>query len=95
MDDPSALQSVLSRFSVDIGDRPPIVPFGRGHVNGTYLVKTEPPVVLQRINRAVFPRPDRVAENVARVTAYLKERRSSQKTYSTLVCSSSSAFLFR
>ena len=74
MDDAALLRSVLPRFAGDFGDRPPIEPFGRGHVNGTYLVKTEPPVVLQRINRAVFPRPDRVAENVARVTAYLKER---------------------
>ena len=74
MDDPAVLQAVLSRFAVDFTDRPPIAPFGRGHVNGTYLVRTDPPTVLQRINRAVFPRPDRVAENVARVTAYLKEK---------------------
>lgn len=74
MDDLSALRSVLFRFSVDVSDRPPIVPFGRGHINGTYLVKTDPPTVLQKINRAVFPEPARVVENVARVTAYLKEK---------------------
>ena len=74
MPDAAALLSVLSRFAVDFGDRPPIEPFGRGHINGTYLAGTNPPTVLQRINRAVFPRPDLVIENVARVTAYLKEK---------------------
>ena len=74
MPDAADLLSVLSRFAVDFDDRPPIEPFGRGLVNGTYLVGTEPPTVLQRINRAVFPHPDRVIRNVACVTSYLKER---------------------
>ena len=73
MDEAAVLLSVLSRFAVDIDDRPPIEPFGRGHINGTYLVKTDPPVVLQRISRAAFRAPDRVIENVANVTAYLKK----------------------
>ena len=72
MPESTDLLSVLSLFAVDFDDRPPIAPFGRGHVNGTYLAGTNPPTVLQRINRAVFPSPERVAENVARVTAYLK-----------------------
>ena len=74
MPDAALLLSVLSRFAVDFDDRPPLKPFGRGHINGTYLVGTNPPTVLQRINRAVFPHPDLVIDNVARVTAYLKEK---------------------
>lgn len=73
MADAAFLLSVLSRFAVDFDDRPPISPFGHGHINDTYLVGTNPPTVLQRINRAVFPRPDFVAENVWRVTARLRE----------------------
>lgn len=74
MPDAASLLAVLSRFAVDFDDHPPIEPFGRGHINGTYLVGTNPRTVLQRINRAVFPRPDLVCDNVARVTAHLKER---------------------
>lgn len=74
MDDPAVLQAVLSRFAVDFDDRPPITPFGCGHINDTYLVKTDPPTVLQKISRAAFHSPARVIENVARVTAYLKEK---------------------
>ena len=74
MPDRAALRAILSRFAVDSDDRTPIEPFGRGHINDTYLVGTNPPTVLQRVNRAVFPRPERVVENVARVTAYLRER---------------------
>ena len=73
MDEAAVLLSVLSRFAVDFDDRPLITPFGRGHINDTYLVKTDPPLVLQRISRAAFHAPDRVIGNVALVTAYLKK----------------------
>lgn len=74
MPDRAALRAILSRFAVDSDDRTPIEPFGRGHINDTYLCKTNPATVLQRVNRAVFPRPDLVTENVARVTAFLREK---------------------
>ncbi|MBO4283078.1 MAG: aminoglycoside phosphotransferase family protein [Clostridia bacterium] len=74
MPEPDALRAVLSRFAVDSDDRPPITPFGNGHIHSTYLVGTVPPTVLQRINRAVFPRPDLPTENAARVTEHLRKR---------------------
>ena len=74
MADVALLWSVLSRFAIDFDNRPPITPFGRGHVNDTYLVGTNPPTVLQRVSRAVFPRPDFVVENAARVSDFLRDR---------------------
>jgi hypothetical protein len=66
-----------------------IVPFGKGHINDTYLSRWRPEAaacgesggasaeklyIHQRINDAVFRRPDQVMENIARVTAHLAER---------------------
>ena len=54
--------------------------FGDGHINDTYRFTTVDdhgaPVklVLQRINRAAFPRPDQVMSNMLRVTSYLRQR---------------------
>ena len=72
--DEAAIRSILSRFAVDSDDRPPIRPFGGGHINSTYLCGTNPPTVLQRVNRAVFPNPVAVMENVSGVTAHLRRK---------------------
>lgn len=74
MPDVEDLRSVLTAFSVDSDDLPPIVPFGAGHINSTYRVGTAPPTVLQRVNRAVFPDPVSVMENVSGVTQHLKRK---------------------
>ncbi len=47
---------------------------GNGHINRTYLVKSDPPVILQRINNEVFKKPEEVMENVMAVTSYLREK---------------------
>ncbi|MGI9537560.1 MAG: phosphotransferase enzyme family protein [Desulfocapsaceae bacterium] len=49
---------------------------GDGNINDTYLVsfKQRPPLVIQRLNGAVFPDPGCVASNVAMITAYLGTR---------------------
>ncbi len=51
-------------------------PLGVGNINDTYLVsfRERPPLVVQRLNAAVFPDPRCVADNVAMVTAYLRTR---------------------
>ena len=74
MPDLDALRAVLSRFAVDFDDRPPLSPFGNGNVHATYLAGTVPPTVLQCVNRAVFPDPRAVMENVAAVTRHLQKR---------------------
>ena len=55
-----------------------IAPYGNGHLNHTFCicvdVGAEAPVryILQRVNRYVFPQPENVIENIARVTEYLR-----------------------
>ena len=50
-------------------------PYGNGHINETYLVVTEHKrYILQKINRHVFPRPDRVMENICGVTEHIRKK---------------------
>jgi hypothetical protein len=50
-----------------------IVPLGEGHINDTLLVSMggRPRFVLQRINRQVFPDPERLMTNLAQVLGHL------------------------
>ena len=55
-------------------------PYGAGHINDTYRVAYERcrgrrRYILQRINRRVFPHPERNMENIRRVTAHLHGKR--------------------
>lgn len=51
-------------------------PFGSGHINSTYRVKTADgqEYVLQRINHHVFPHPEDVMENSVAVTNHLRRK---------------------
>lgn len=54
-------------------------PFGNGHINDTYLVKSiinggELKYILQRINHNIFKNPVEVMENVVGVTEFLKKK---------------------
>ena len=53
-----------------------VCPMGSGHINDTYLVEYHQgaPQVLQRLNTHVFPHPEKVMENIARVTSHLKAK---------------------
>lgn len=52
-------------------------PYGRGHINDTFVVHTRPEndcrrrFILQRISVAAFQRPDQLMENIIGVTEYL------------------------
>ena len=54
--------------------------YGSGHINDTYLVSFDSEndnfknIIIQRINKTVFPNPEEVMENVVNVTHYLKEK---------------------
>ncbi len=54
--------------------------FGNGHINDTFLVRvrledgSENQAVLQRINHAVFKKPEEVMENIQKVTSYLRKK---------------------
>lgn len=50
-------------------------PFGSGHINDTYRVKTEKKqYILQRINTNTFRDVDGLMENILRVTEFLREK---------------------
>ena len=50
--------------------------YGHGHINQTFKIDTNAGAeyILQRINKYVFKDPERLMENVAAVTEYLRER---------------------
>ena len=72
------LEKLIARF---IGTQPHTEPqpYGDGHINDTYLFSVRGEdgkmtrLVLQRINRAAFPRPEEVMQNMLRVTVYLRK----------------------
>ncbi len=54
--------------------------YGSGHINGTNLITVQTPqggtkrYILQTINGDVFPKPEHVIENIAKVTEFLHEK---------------------
>ena len=72
------LREVISLFQV-FGDIKGVERYGSGHINDTFKVEMSlggEPVryVLQRVNDSIFTRPDRVMENIARVTNHLRAK---------------------
>ena len=51
-----------------------IRPLGSGNINDTYLVDTEQPFVLQRINTEVFPQPHQVMDNLCQFISHAHQR---------------------
>ncbi len=66
----SELAEILNQFGV----RADALPHGNGHINRTYLVESTPRVILQRINTAVFHKPEEVMENIMAVTSFIKAK---------------------
>ena len=66
------MENAIFHFSVDTQ---PVYceRYGSGHINRTYLVKTESGrrYILQKINSAVFPDVRGLMENIAAVTRHL------------------------
>ena len=71
---PSRLSEITRSFLADPDKVVSSEPLGAGNINDTYLATfgQRPPLVVQRLNAAVFPDPRCVAGNVAMVTAYLR-----------------------
>ena len=66
------LEALIGRFDI-AGRLVSLKPFGNGNINDTYLAifrdsSSETQVVLQRVNRAVFPDPAAVMRNMRRLT---------------------------
>jgi len=72
------LAEVISQFQID-GRLIEVAPHGTGHINDTYASRFDTPrgqrrYVHQRINTRVFREPEKLMENVERVTRHLREK---------------------
>ncbi len=64
------LTEILKHFNISISPDS----YGNGHINDTYIVKTNPGYILQRINTNVFKDPVSVMENIKAVTEHLRAK---------------------
>ena len=67
------LKKVSSMFDIK-GEFVSCKPYGEGHINRTFLLKTtEAKYILQRINSGIFKEPDKLMDNILAVTGYLRK----------------------
>lgn len=71
-------QKIIKDFNLK-GELTDAVCVGTGNINDTYAVytvsgETERAYIFQRVNHRVFPSPERVAENVCKVTRHVEEK---------------------
>ena len=77
--DLNTIEEIISSFAVE-GKIVQAVPFGSGHINDTFRVTTEEAngtqhcYTLQRINHAVFRKPQQVMDNIERTLTHLSEK---------------------
>ena len=69
---------LVNRFNVK-GRLVTLVPFGNGNINDTFLAVfrntfTETQLILQRVNRNVFPRPEQIMANMHAITLHCHEK---------------------
>ena len=72
------LALLVNRFNVK-GRLVTLVPFGNGNINDTFLAVfrntfTETQLILQRVNRNVFPRPEQIMANMHAITLHCHEK---------------------
>ena len=64
------LREICSHFRVDTD----IESYGNGHINDTYICRTDPAFILQRINTSIFKNPDEVMKNIVGITSFLSRK---------------------
>ncbi len=69
----NSLAHIAQQF-VGCSPVPTIRPLGNGNINDTYLVETDQPFVLQRINTQVFPQPCQVMDNLCQFVSHARQR---------------------
>jgi len=72
------LAKIISQFQID-GRLVEVAPHGTGHINDTYASRFDTPrgqrrYVHQRINHRIFREPEKLMENVERVTRHLRDK---------------------
>lgn len=75
---PAELHEIFRQFAVQ-GDLIEAAPYGSGYINDTYLGRYRTPggearYIHQRINHHVFRQPEKLMENLERVTRYAREQ---------------------
>ncbi|MBR4868805.1 MAG: aminoglycoside phosphotransferase family protein [Clostridia bacterium] len=81
-----ALRSVLSHFAME-GQVVSCEPHGEGHINQTYLVRTDcgKRYILQQMNHHIFKNIDGLMDNIQAVTAFLAQRAEDPRTVMGLI----------
>ena len=72
------LALLINRFNVK-GRLVTLVPFGNGNINDTFIAVfrntfTETQLVMQRVNRNVFPHPEQIMDNMHAITLHCHEK---------------------
>ncbi len=63
----------IAQYFCDSSGEIGILQTGQGNINDTYIVDTvEKKIILQRINPLVFPEPQKVVDNFAKITKFLR-----------------------
>ena len=66
--------NAVTAFLID-GEVTDIAPYGEGHINSTFLVKTTSKnYILQKINTTVFKKPENVMNNIVLVTEFVASK---------------------
>ncbi len=72
------IRNVIGAYS-HIGEVHQCAPLGSGYINDTYSLSTESGrYVLQRINGAVFPDPQKVMSNIIKITEHIRKKAAEQ-----------------
>lgn len=72
------LADIVKAFEID-GRLENTVPYGTGHINDTFLIECRKDdqtnrFVLQRINRSIFTEPQKLMDNILRVTSHIRTK---------------------
>ncbi len=68
-----SLSAICAKFGIKAEEKD-VQPYGSGHINTTYLVSRGEGYILQKINVKVFREVDKVMENIANLTDYMREQ---------------------
>ncbi|MDR3367390.1 MAG: aminoglycoside phosphotransferase family protein [Prevotellaceae bacterium] len=74
------LEDIVGKFAVE-GKVEEVKPLGAGHINDSYMVRTQggaPDYVLQRINHHIFKDVDALQNNIKRVTDHIRQKLAAQ-----------------
>lgn len=83
------IENVISKFKIE-GEVKSYEPYGNGHINNTYLVVSEEDgktirYILQSVNNVVFLQPQKVIENIEKVTAFLGTKTDDKRRVLSMV----------